>query len=450
KVSRVPFKRITKEQWAQHTEAVVSYADLRASIKGYYEENVDHKEQTDKVIEAAMNSLDKNNIARGDLLNALNGVAITLKAIQDAVKEVPALNKKVIEATKAYTKNSTHLTELLTLIKNFDFQGFKFLVESLQATALRQDKHLAKWAKSSTSLAWSIGLRMTGIENSQATIRMEVSSLRQDTSDIKSMMTEIYQAFKEPPSYTKREHVAMEDDAEKLKSDKAEEETTRAVLISVVRPIIRPNPGIAMIESSSRPPLTDPTLDILIPQREGKGKKIATDDVESPVKLVPASKVVQVDPDERVRVPYMINEKMHYLTNDEITKHLEKEELIKKAAEQARLLAITKPEVEGEKFKKAHDAELKVLNKERSEKLRKSLKLKKHMYENYMWTIGNRLKPEKITDVKIHPHTKPIIPKNKNVVVKDLMKSLSRRYERIKKIPEELGIKSALPAPILE
>ncbi|GKD84891.1 hypothetical protein Tco_1356045 [Tanacetum coccineum] len=94
-----------------------------------------------------MNSLDKNNIARGDILNALNGVAITLKAIQDAVKEVPALNKKVIEATKAYTKNSTHLTELLTLIKNFDFQGFKFLVESLQATALRQDKHLAKWAK---------------------------------------------------------------------------------------------------------------------------------------------------------------------------------------------------------------------------------------------------------------------------------------------------------------
>ncbi|GKA54439.1 hypothetical protein Tco_0753388 [Tanacetum coccineum] len=71
----------------------------------------------------------------------------------------------------------------------------------------------------------------------------------------------------------------------------------------------------------------------------------------------------------------MINEKMHYPTNDEITEHLEKDELIKKVAEQARLLAITKPEVvkvvreeainigidpkritsakEGEKFKKA-------------------------------------------------------------------------------------------------
>ncbi|GKA76456.1 hypothetical protein Tco_0782917 [Tanacetum coccineum] len=40
-----------------------------------------------------------------------------------------------------------------------------------------------------------------------------------------------------------------------------------------------------------------------------------------------------------------------------------------------------------------------------------------------------------------------IIPKNKKTVVQDLMNSLSQMYERIRKIPEELGIKSALPAP---
>ncbi|GKA31121.1 hypothetical protein Tco_0717426, partial [Tanacetum coccineum] len=93
---------------------------LRPPLKAN-EENVDHREQTDKVINAAMNSLDKNNIARGDLLNSLNGVTETLKAIQDVVKEDLVLNKKVIKATEAYIKNSTHLTELLTLIKNFDF-----------------------------------------------------------------------------------------------------------------------------------------------------------------------------------------------------------------------------------------------------------------------------------------------------------------------------------------
>ncbi|GJW79795.1 hypothetical protein Tco_0143770 [Tanacetum coccineum] len=139
----------------------------------------------------------------------------------------------------------------------------------------------------------------------------------------------------------------------------------------------------------------------------------------------------------------------------------------------------------GEKFKKDQDVEHEVLKKKHAKKVRKSLELKKHKYDNYMWTISSKLKPEKITDIKIHPKTKPviitvyrgidgrnfdvhnpfafgefgifeldelreIIPRRKNTVVKDLMNSLIRRYERIKKIPKELGIPSALPAPIPE
>ncbi|GJT03007.1 hypothetical protein Tco_0824176 [Tanacetum coccineum] len=192
--------------------------------------------------------------------------------------------------------------------------------------------------------------------------------------------------------------------------------------------------------------------------------------------LVPASKVVREDPDEPVRVPYMINGKMHYLTNDEISKHLEKEELIKKATEQARLLAITKPEVvklvcekaekigidperiksakEGEKFKKAQDAELKILNKERSKKLKNHLKSRSTIT---VYRITNR------RTFKVHnpfsfgafgltelDKLREVIPKKKNVVVKDLMNSLRKRYKRIKKIHEELRIQSALPAPIPE
>nr|GEU41270.1 retrovirus-related Pol polyprotein from transposon TNT 1-94 [Tanacetum cinerariifolium] len=131
-------------------------------------------------------------------------------------------------------------------------------------------------------------------------------------------------------------------------------------------------------------------------------------------------------------------------------------ELIKKATEQAILLAITKRKV------------VKVVREEAKK-------------------IGIDL--ERITstkeDVNIHPHTKhvvvtvykstnsrtfevhnpfsvgafgitkldelgEIIPKNKNVAMKDLMTSLSRRYERIKKIPMELKIQSALPSHILK
>ncbi|GJS84594.1 retrovirus-related pol polyprotein from transposon TNT 1-94 [Tanacetum coccineum] len=73
--------RITEDQWAHHEEATFSYADLRAYIDEYTE--------------------------RADLLKALNGVTKTLKVVQEAVKDDLALNRKVIEATEAYTKNST-------------------------------------------------------------------------------------------------------------------------------------------------------------------------------------------------------------------------------------------------------------------------------------------------------------------------------------------------------
>ncbi|GKC87343.1 hypothetical protein Tco_1147992 [Tanacetum coccineum] len=125
----------------------------RPPFEGHYEENVDHREQTDKLNQATIDSLDKAATDRTNLLKALNRVTETLQVIQDDVKDDPTLNKKVIEATEAYTKNSIALTELLTLVKNFNFQGLKSSVVFLQATALRQEGHLASWAKSSTSMA---------------------------------------------------------------------------------------------------------------------------------------------------------------------------------------------------------------------------------------------------------------------------------------------------------
>ncbi|GJY92364.1 hypothetical protein Tco_0508146 [Tanacetum coccineum] len=99
--------------------------------------------------------------------------------------------------------------------------------------------------------------------------------------------------------------------------------------------------------------------------------------------------------------------------------------------------------------------------------------------------MTNRIKSEPITDVRIHPNTKPIvasvfrnndkrnfdvhnpfkftnfriteldelgpiIQKKKNSVVKDLMTYLSKRYESLKKIHKGLGIQSARPASVPE
>ncbi|GJY42243.1 hypothetical protein Tco_0429513, partial [Tanacetum coccineum] len=111
--------------------------------------------------------------------------------------------------------------------------------------------------------------------------------------------------------------------------------------------------------------------------------------------------------------------------------HIDKEEQIKKAEQEAILFAISKPEVikvvreeakkvrihlkeaittkAGEKFKKAQDAEHEVLKRQHTKKVKKSIELRKHKFDNYMWTINNRLKPKTITDIKIHLKTKPVV-----------------------------------------
>ncbi|GJX06321.1 hypothetical protein Tco_0194253 [Tanacetum coccineum] len=71
-------------------------------------------------------------------------ILTNLKGVHDAIKEDPALNKKVLDAAEAYIKNSSNLTKLPSLVKSFDFLGLKSSVESLQAAALRHDAHLSK------------------------------------------------------------------------------------------------------------------------------------------------------------------------------------------------------------------------------------------------------------------------------------------------------------------
>nr|GEV84620.1 hypothetical protein [Tanacetum cinerariifolium] len=116
---------------------------------------------------------------------------------------------------------------------------------------------------------------------------------------------------------------------------------------------------------------------------------------------------------------------------EEIQEYWDKEEEIKKAEEEARLNAISKTKVikvvreeakklsihpkeaittkAGELFKKAYDAEHEVLKRQHTEKVRKSLELTKHKYDSYMWTVSRILKTEPITDIKIHPKTKPVV-----------------------------------------
>ncbi|GKD74855.1 hypothetical protein Tco_1333137 [Tanacetum coccineum] len=203
-----------RQLWENHEKATVSYADLKASIEGYYEENVDHKDQTDKL--------------------------------------------KVLEATEACTANSNNISELQSLAKNFDLSGLKSLVETRKAALNAQNNYLVTCDKSSTSMAWNVVPRLTKIKHTHALMQADLSSLMSDTSKIKSMMTNIFQAFK------------GENDDMQIKEDKARKEQepkrlTKAVPISAFRPLIRPNPGLERMRTTSTIKLTDTVLKILNP-----------------------------------------------------------------------------------------------------------------------------------------------------------------------------------------
>nr|GEV52329.1 hypothetical protein [Tanacetum cinerariifolium] len=280
-----------------------------------------------------------------------------------------------------------------------------------------------------------------------------------------------YTTTKVPPSHTDGEKDDMDTQEAVEKEPTNEPEFENIILVIDLTPPKQPkNPPVA------------PKID----RRKGK----VIDDVESPKKLIKASSKVCPNLDELVRIPYEIHGKLYHLTNDEIQEHLDKEEKMKKAVEEAKLLEMSKHELikdvqekatkagadpknlssakGGLQFKKIHYAKMKVLNRDNFEKIKRSRELKKKRTEKYRWTTSSILKPKTITDFKIHPNTKPvamivfrgankrnfdvhnpfnfsdfgmtewddlreIILKKKNQVVRDLMNSVSKRYEKLKK-----------------
>ncbi|GJX88141.1 hypothetical protein Tco_0340155 [Tanacetum coccineum] len=365
------------------------------------------KIKTDKLVETTMSTIDRSSTLIKDLYQGLNVITKLLKDISTAIKDDPATNKKIDKAIETFAKISTNTTKVLSLVKDFDFSTLQSTMKDLQAYALKQEE-------------------------------------MQDTSEIKSMMIEIYQAFKGQSSSTPSSSVTLTlaltnipanveggnatNTATEEPPFHTKEETKdlkMAILISSIQPTeVSPTQAqpITIITTHPKSSQAAPRID--------KGKGIATKSDEDPsMKLVHASTIVHPDPDEEVKVPYMINGKMCYLANKEMQTYLDKEEKLKKAAEEARLIAISKPEVikvvqeeaeiigldpkqiasarAGEKFKKAQDAEHQVLKREHSQKVKRLTELNKKRAEQYMWTMTNRIKPEPITDVKIHPNTKP-------------------------------------------
>lgn len=179
KTSNALFTAITDEQWEKHTEAAASYVDFRTSVEEYHFNSMEHQ----AVIQHSLTNLDTN---LNGFLKFVKNLQQGFTAIQADVKDDPELNKKVLEASATYIKNSSSLTEFITIINGLDLPDLFSNISTNKTTLSSQDKVLSEQAKSETSMAWNVGPRLTALESTQAALHSEVSTLRKDTSDIKN------------------------------------------------------------------------------------------------------------------------------------------------------------------------------------------------------------------------------------------------------------------------
>ncbi|GKA29921.1 hypothetical protein Tco_0716166 [Tanacetum coccineum] len=310
--TKTPTKELDAEDyWVNHEEVPISYVDLKAAVEGYYEENVDHRVQTDKLVKetiTALTRLVKQELSRESLSESpLGSVAIPLvpKHEVNATVRKENLEKQVIVLQKAPSYTEGEQVSILNTTKEPE-------VEDIE---------------------------------------------------------------KEPEVAYKEKRVQ-------------ECQVSRLLLTDTILEIT-----ILQSENSQAPPMRD------------RGKGIARDTDEYLRKLMPASKEVRQDLDAPILVPYEITGKMYQLTEEQIQAHLDKENKLKKAEREAKLLEMNKSKLikvvhkeaanagvdpkilarakGGQDFRKIQDAKIKVLNKEHSKKIKKETKLRRKMIDNY-------------------------------------------------------------------
>ncbi|GKF93514.1 hypothetical protein Tco_0280233, partial [Tanacetum coccineum] len=140
-------------------------------------------------------------------------------------------------------------------------------------------------------MALNLGSQMYGVELSQIALECKISSLRKDTSEINSMMTEMYATFQGHPSSAPSDSVtptlALIDIQAIVKGENANTNATEGLPSHTKRE--DEEPRLAILISS-------------IPSTIDKGKGIATEFNDDTLKkLVKASSIVCPDPNEPVR-----------------------------------------------------------------------------------------------------------------------------------------------------
>ncbi|GKA73796.1 hypothetical protein Tco_0780098 [Tanacetum coccineum] len=322
---------------------------------------------------------------------------------------------------------------------------------------------------------------MTRIKNTQATLQSDMATLKTDTADIKAMcawatlaITRVYANVegessahtasirlfvpqstpdkKETPSHSEGEQADMV--TEEHNKQKVTEEEPRVNQPEPIQTVIPPTPypktsstPEAQVTALIAQPITKEGGSSQITLRVDKGKAVAIEDYFPPPNLVKASREVRVNPNGPVLIDLEIYGKIVQILNAQLQAYLDKKEQMEQAEKEdelskheimkvvAEVFHETKVQIKRAKdFIKHQDAEFKVLTKTHTEKLKQRAELRK---KGYVHDFG----------LSEWGKLNGIIPTKRNKCVKDKMTSLWNKYERLKKIPEELGPNQTLPLP---
>ncbi|GJY68812.1 hypothetical protein Tco_0471794 [Tanacetum coccineum] len=266
---------------------------------------------------------------------------------------------------------------------------------------------------------------------------------------------------KETPSQLEGEQVDMVTEEAKLeepKKAKVPKQEPHVIQVDPVQTIIpTTTPDITkVITPITTITPTEATLVIdvsgssVITPRVDKSKGIATKTGPLPSKPVKALRKVRMDLDALILIEYMIDGKMVHITHDQLQAHLVKKEKMKQAMKEAEL---SKPKIM--KVATEMDEHLQILSRAHNEKLKKKAELRnKTPVTVTVYRINDPrnfevLKEFKFSDFSISECNKlnVILAKKSNKCVSEMMTSLSKKYERLKEIPNELGLNITLSLP---
>ncbi|GJW33877.1 hypothetical protein Tco_0053909 [Tanacetum coccineum] len=298
------------------------------------------------------------------------------------------------EVIKAYRPSFTNLINLADMLTEANVPGLMNTLEAIRNTLNAQMDHLSTRTESSRSMAWNVGFRLTKIENTQTVIQIDLALLETDIAHIKNCWG------RENPAHIISNSPfspSLDKSTKKAYCGRKGNSLSTWGEVDMAQP---EEPKEAKFPKQE-PQVIQTVIPITTP---------ITTEVITPITTIIPTEVTPVS-EASGSLPITLKAGKEKALLNSLTLFLQKAELSKPEIMKVVVEMVNEAEVQisrRKEFLKHQESHLHVLSKAHNEKLKKKAELKNKSYDNYVWTITSRKKPEKINEIYIHLRTRPI------------------------------------------